>query len=92
LYVHWPVVVIVPLASLVRIVFVVPCPLEPTHTSIAGVTVKVAEPDLSPDVAVIVAVPTDRPVAMPGDMNVATPMVPEVQIAILLMSRLVLSE
>ena len=60
--------------------------------NVAAVTVKVAEPDLPPDVAVIVAVPTDRPVATPGDTTVATARVPELQVTRLLMSTLVPSE
>ena len=60
--------------------------------NVAAVTVKVAEPDLAPDVAVIVAVPTDPPVAMPGDTTVATAMAPELHVTVLLMSRLVPSE
>ena len=60
--------------------------------NVAAVTVKVAEPDLPPDVAVIVAIPTDLPVATPGDTTVATAMVPELHVTVLLMSRLVPSE
>jgi hypothetical protein len=60
--------------------------------NVAAVTVKVAEPDLPPDVAVIVAVPADRPVATPGDTTVATAMAPERQVTVLLMSTLVPSE
>ena len=60
--------------------------------SVAAVTVKVAEPDLPLKVAVIVAVPTDRPVAIPGETTVATAMVPELQVTRLLMSTLVPSE
>ena len=58
-------------------------------TNVAAVTVRVAEPDLAPDVAVIAAVPTDWPVATPGDTMVATARVPELQVTVLLMSRLV---
>ena len=47
--------------------------------NVAAVTVKVAEPDLPPNAAVIVAVPTDSPVAMPVDTTVATRGLPEVQ-------------
>jgi hypothetical protein len=60
--------------------------------NVAAVTVKVVEPDLlvsqvpQSRVAVIVVVPTDRPVAMPGDTIVATPVALEVQITLLLMS------
>lgn len=60
--------------------------------NIAAVTVNFAEPDLLVSqvpqfrVAVIVVVPTDRPVAMPGDTTVATPVALEVQTTALLMS------
>ncbi len=60
--------------------------------NVAVVTVKIVEPDLVPDVAVIVAVPTVLPVAIPGDTTVATAMVPELQVTVLLMSRVVPSE
>ena len=60
--------------------------------NVAAVTVKVAEPVLPPNAAVIVAVPTDSPVATPGDMTVATAMVPELHVTVLLISRLVPSE
>jgi hypothetical protein len=58
----------------------------------AAVTFKVAEPDLAPYVAVIVAVPPNRPVATPGDTTVATGRLFEVHVTALLMSTLVLSE
>jgi hypothetical protein len=60
--------------------------------NVAAVTVKVAEPDLPPKVAVIVAVPTARPVATPGDTTVATARVPELHVTTLLMSTVVPSE
>ena len=60
--------------------------------NVAAVTVKVAEPDLPPDVAVIVAVPADTPVASPGDTTVATAMGSEVHVTVLLMLALVPSE
>ena len=61
--------------------------------NVAAATVKVAEPDLVPDVAVIVAVPADSPVATPVDgRTVATGVLPEVHTAVLLMSRVVPSE
>jgi len=56
------------------------------------VTVKVAEPELPPDVAVIVAVPVDTPVATPGDTTVATAVASEVHVAVLLMSKVVPAE
>ena len=60
--------------------------------NVAAVTVKIAEPDLVPKVAVIVAVPADTPVATPGDTTVATAMVPEVHVTVVLMSTVVPSE
>ena len=47
---------------------------------------------MPPDVAVIVAVPADWPVATPGDTTVATAMVPEVHVTVVLMSTVVPSE
>ena len=68
----------------------------PVPAQLAGggtaVTVKVAEPDLAPDVAVIVAVPADWPVATPGDTTVATARGSEVHVTVLLMLALVPSE
>ena len=61
-------------------------------TNVAAVTVKAAEPDLPPNAAVIVAVPDDRPVATPGDRTVATGVLPEVHVTVLLMSTVVPSE
>jgi hypothetical protein len=58
----------------------------------AAVTVRVAEPDLVPDVAVIVAVPADTPVATPGDATVANEVLPEVQVTLELISTVVPSE
>ena len=61
--------------------------------NVAADTVKVPEPDLAPNVAVIVAVPADTPVATPVDSKtVATGVLPEVHTAVLLMSRVVPSE
>ena len=60
--------------------------------NVAAVTVKVAEPDLPPNAAVIVAVPIDSPVATPGDTTVPTAMASELHVTVLLMSRLVPSE
>jgi hypothetical protein len=59
---------------------------------VTAVTVKVAEPDLPPKVAVIVAVPADRPVATPGDTTVAIGRLFEVHVTRLLMSTTLLSE
>jgi hypothetical protein len=55
-------------------------------------TVRVAEPPLPRDVAVIVAVPADWPVATPGDTTVATGRLFEVHVTRLLMSTTLLSE
>ena len=66
--------------------------IELNVTPPVGMTVKVAEPDLAPDVAVIVAVPPDRPMASPGDTTVATGRLFEVHVTRLLMSTLVPSE
>jgi len=60
--------------------------------NVAAVTVKVAEPALAPEVAVIVAVPADTPVATPDDATVATTSVPELHVTALLMSKVVPSE
>jgi hypothetical protein len=56
------------------------------------VTVKIAEPNLVPKVALIVAVPADRPVASPGDTTVATGRLFEVHVTRLLMPTTLLSE
>ena len=56
------------------------------------VTVRVAAPEMPPDVAVMVAVPADTPVATPGDTTVATATAPEVHVTVLLMSELMPSE
>ena len=62
-------------------------------TNVAAGTVKVAEPDLVPDVAVIVAVPADTPVATPvPDRIVPTRGLPEVQATVELMLAVVPSE
>ena len=62
-------------------------------TKVAAGTVMVAEPDLAPDVAVIVAVPAETPVATPvADRTVPTSGLPEVQVTVLLMLRVVPSE
>ena len=62
-------------------------------TKVAAGTVMVAEPDLVPDVAVIVAIPADTPVATPVvDRTVPTRGLPEVQATALLMLTVVASE
>ena len=58
----------------------------------AGKTVKVPEPDLAPDVAVIVAIPSDRPVATPVGKTVAGGRLLEVHVAIAVMSTTLPSE
>ena len=60
--------------------------------NVAVVTVKVPEPALAPDVAVIVAIPADRPMATPVGKTVAVGRLLEVNVTRLLMSRLVPSE
>jgi hypothetical protein len=50
----------------------------------AAVTVKVAEPLIVPDLAVMVAVPAVTPVAIPVLLTVATEFFEEVQVAALL--------
>jgi hypothetical protein len=61
--------------------------------SVAAGTVKIAEPEFVPKVAVIVADPADTPVATPvADKTVATGVLPEVQATVLLMSRVEPSE
>ena len=60
--------------------------------NVAAVTFKVAEPDFVPNDAVISAVPTDRPVATPGETIVAIARAPELQVTVLLMSRVAPSE
>lgn len=63
------------------------------EVNVAAVTVKVAEPDLLPDVAVISAEPAATPVAMPVlDRTVATKGLAEVQATDLLMSTTLPSE
>ena len=57
----------------------------------AGKTVKVPEPDLPPDVAVIVAIPPDRPVATPVGKTAAAGLF-EVHVAIVVMSTMLPSE
>ena len=53
--------------------------------SVAGVTVSVADPDMPPDIAVIVVVPAATAVASPLEpealLTVATPVVDELQVA-----------
>jgi hypothetical protein len=61
-------------------------------TNVAAGTVKTAEPDLPPKVAVIVAVPADTAVATPGDTTVATGVLPEVHATVALMPTLLPSE
>jgi hypothetical protein len=51
--------------------------------SVAAVTVSVVEPITVPDVALIVEVPTPAPVASPAALIVATAVVPELHVALL---------
>ena len=66
------------------------------ETSVTGVTVKVVEPEILPDLAVIVVVPTVLELAFPFDMTtlpmVATDLFEELQLTDLVMSFVLLSE
>ena len=63
------------------------------NVTAGGKTVKLAWPDLPPKAAVMFAVPAVTAVARPDVlMTVAMPGAPELQVALLLMSWLVLSE
>lgn len=59
------------------------------ESSVAEPTVKVAVPDLSPDVAVIIAFPAETLVTKPVESTVAMEVLLDVQVTVLLMSRLV---
>ncbi len=65
-------------------------------TRVAGVTVKVVEPEILPDLAVIVVVPIAFEVAFPFDLDtlliVATDLAEELQITNVVMSFVLLSE
>jgi hypothetical protein len=50
--------------------------------SVAAVTVRVVEPLIAPDVALIVEVPTPAPVARPAALIVAVVVVPEFQVTV----------
>jgi hypothetical protein len=64
-------------------------------TSVAGVTVRVVDPDVLPDVAVIVVEPAATEVADPLEptalLMVATPVLDELQVAVVVRSCVVLS-
>ncbi len=62
------------------------------EVSVAGFTVSVAEPEMPPDVTVIVAVPAPIPEAVPAALTVATPVFDEAQDAVDVKSWVVLSE
>ncbi len=51
-----------------------------SDTSVAGVTVSVSDPDMLPDVAVIVVEPAATATAMPELLIVATPVFDELQV------------
>ena len=51
--------------------------------SAAAVTVRTVEPEIDDDAAVIVDVPTPAPVASPAALIVATDVVPEVHVTVL---------
>ena len=54
--------------------------------SVAAVTVNTVEPLIAPEVALIVDVPTPAPVASPAALIVATDVVPEVHVTVLVRS------
>jgi hypothetical protein len=60
--------------------------------SVAGFTVRVVDPDMVPDVTVIVVVPAVTDVARPPALIVATPVLEEVQVDVKVRSCVVLSE
>ncbi len=60
--------------------------------SVAGVTVRVADPDIVPDVTVIVVVPAATDVANPPALIVATLVLDETQVEVDVRSCVVLSE
>ena len=66
------------------------------ETSVAGVTVRVVEPEIFPDVAVIVVVPAATEVALPFDfaalLMVATDPSEELHVTEVVMFRVLLSE
>ena len=51
--------------------------------NVAAVTVSTVEPEIAPDVALIVEVPTPAPVARPAAVIVATGVVPELHVTVL---------
>ena len=51
--------------------------------NVAAVTVNTVEPFIAPEVALIVDVPTPAPVASPAALIVATDVVPEVHVTVL---------
>ena len=61
-------------------------------TSVAGVTVSVVDPDMPPDVAVIVVEPAATEIANPILLIVATAGMAELQVAAVVRSCVVLSE
>ena len=61
-------------------------------TSIAGVTINVVEPEILPDVALIVVDPAATEVANPAALIVAAPVLDEFQVTCFVRSCVVLSE
>jgi hypothetical protein len=59
--------------------------VTPMETKTGGVTVKIVDPLIEPEVAVIVVVPVDAAVASPAELIVATPTADEVQITLFVM-------
>ena len=63
-----------------------------SETSVAGVTVRVVEPDTLPEIAVIVVVPAPNEVANPALLVVATTVSDEFHVTVAVRSCVVLSE
>jgi hypothetical protein len=55
------------------------------ETSVGAVTVKVADPLIAPDTALMLLVPTPTAVAIPPEVIVATLVVSELQVTVLVM-------
>jgi hypothetical protein len=72
------------------------CGVTAIDVSVAAVTVRSVEPDMLPDVAVIVVVPAATEVAKPSEpdalLMVATPVLDELQLAVVVRFCVVLSE
>src|SRR5450830_1571016 len=87
-----PTIAVVPMVEMADFAKTTKFPAVPRLTAagpFGACTVKVAEPDLPPDVAVISAEPADTPVL---DRTVATRGLAEAQATVLLMSKMLPSE